>query len=791
MLRNYLKIAWRNLLRNKVYSAINIGGLAVGMAVTVLIGLWLWDELSFNQYHDNYARLAQVMNTQTVNGEPTTSEAVALPLAAKLRTDYGSAFKRMALVFPSFPHILAVGERKITQPGVWAQPDLPDMLGFTMLHGRRDALKTPGMILIAQSLAIALFGNADPVGKTLQMDNRMYLTVGGVFQDLPRNTTFYDTRLFLPWATAVSSLPWINESEGKWDTQFWRLFVEVNERVDINNLNDRIKAIAQPHQPENKPEIRLHPMADWHLYGTFRNGKAVGGRIEFVWLFGIIGGFVLLLACINFMNLTTARSGKRAKEVGIRKAVGSRRGQLIAQFFGESLLVALLALGLALLIVQASLPFFNTLTNKVMITPWSNPFFWLTALGFTLITGLIAGSYPALYLSGFAPVKVLKGIRTMSRFSATPRQVLVVVQFTVSITLMVGTVLVYRQIQYAKNRPVGYTRAGLITIQKNTPALFNAPYTALRDDLLRTGGATEMFCSSGLSTETPVGNRNFDWAGKNSGAEVLLQTVGVTHDYGRAMGWNVVAGRDFSRRFPADSGSLILNETAARRIGLAKPIGEIIRWDGKPHRITGVVQDMVMESPYQPVQPCVFVLDYESDNFITVRLNPNLSPHDALARIESVFKTYNPASPFDYKFVDDEYAKKFSDNERIGNLASVFAGLAIFISCLGLFGLAAFTAEQRTKEIGVRKVLGASVLHLWGLLSRDFVMLVGIAFVIATPVTYYFLGNWLQQYAYRTELSWWIFAASGAGALLVTLLTVSVQSVKAALMNPVKSLRSE
>ena len=791
MIRNYLKIALRNLTKNKAYSAINIGGLAVGMAVAMLIGLWVHDELSFNTYHSNYDRIAQVMDTQTFNGETTTSEAVAIPLADKLRTDYASAFKRMALVFPPFPRVLTVGDKQVTQPGVWAQPDLPDMLSLAMVHGKRDALRDPSSALLAQSLAKALFGEANPVGKTLKLDNRTYLNVGGVFQDLPQNTTFHDTKLLLPWAKVVTDLSWVKEAQTQWDTQHWRLFVELAEPVDIDQLNARIKDIAKPYRPANKPEIALHPMADWHLRREFKNGKVAGGRIELVWLFGLIGGFTLLLACINFMNLSTARSEKRAKEVGIRKAVGSRRGQLIAQFLSESLLVAILSFGLALLLGQLCLPLLNALTDKSMHIPWASPFFWLTALGFTGFTALIAGSYPALYLSGFAPVKVLKGILTTSRLAASPRQVLVVIQFTVSITLIIGTVIVFRQIQHAKNRSVGYTRAGLITVQKNTPALFNTPYNALRADLIRTGAVENMSSSSAPSTETPVGNQNFDWRGKEPGSVALLQTVGVAHDYGKTMGWTVVAGRDFSRSFPTDSGSIILNETAAKRMGFTRPVGEIVRWDGKPHRIVGVVKDLVMESPYQPIQPCLFVLDYDWDNFITVRLKPGLPLRDALAQTEAVFKKYNPAAPFDYKFVDQAYARKFTDEERVGKLASVFAVLAILISCLGLFGLAMFTAEQRTKEIGIRKVLGASVGDLWGLLSREFVYLVLVAFVIATPIAYYLLTNWLQKYAYRTEISWWIVALSGVSALVITLLTVSFQAIKAALTNPVKSLRSE
>jgi ABC-type antimicrobial peptide transport system permease subunit len=708
----------------------------------------------------------------------------------------------MALVFPNFTHILVTGDKKIAQPGVWAQPDLPDMLSLKMKQGRRDALKDPSSALLAQSLAEALFGKVDPMGKTIKLDNRTYVKVAGVFTDLPQNTTFQDTKLFLSWAKVANDLSWVKEAQTSWDTQHWRLFVELNDQVDLDKLNGQISGILKQHKPGNKAEIRLHPMAQWHLYSEFKNGKPVGGRIQLVWLFGIIGAFVLLLACINFMNLSTARSEKRAKEVGIRKAVGSVRSQLISQFLTESLLVAALAFTLMIGLVVTALPFFNTLADKTISVSWTNPTIWLFMGGFTLFTGFIAGSYPAFYLSGFESVKVLKGSASAGRFASLPRQALVVLQFTVSITLIIGTITVFRQLQHAKNRPVGYAREGLITIPKNTPELFNAPYNAIRNDLLRTGAVADMACSSVQSTETPVGNTNVEWKGKDPTATTLLQTVGVTHDYGKTIDWKIVEGRDFSRQFAGDSSALILNETAAKLMGFSQlavagtpvagtPVGEIIRWDGKPHRVVGVVKDLVMESPYQPIQPCLFLLDYDWGNFITVRIKPDQPVRDALAKVESVFKTYNPGSPFDYKFIDDEYARKFSDEERVGNLVTIFAILAIFISCLGLFGLASFVAEQRTKEIGVRKVLGASVANLWGMLSKDFVMLVVVAFGVATPLAWYLLTNWLQNYEYRTQLSWWIFAASGAGALAITLLTVSVQSLKVALMNPVRSLRSE
>jgi ABC-type antimicrobial peptide transport system permease subunit len=761
------------------------------MAVALLIALWVWDEISFDRSIPNHGRLAQVMETQTFNGAMVTSEAVAIPVADELKNKYGSAFKRMALVFPNFPHVLALDDKQVAQPGVWAQPDLPEMLSLPMLKGRRDALTDPSSVLLARSLAESLFGDADPMGKTIRLDNRTYVTVAGVFADLPRNTTFHDTRMFLSWKKVINDLGWVKEAQTDWGTQHWRLFVELNEQVDVNKLNAQISDIPKPHAPENKPEILLHPMAKWHLYSEFRNGKAAGGRIGFVWLFGIIGGFVLLLACINFMNLSTARSEKRAREVGIRKAIGSVRGQLIGQFLSESLLTTLLAFTLAILLVQLSLPFFNRLADKSMVLPLSTPLFWLLALGFTFVTGMVAGSYPAIYLSGFEPVSVLKGTFRMGRMASVPRKVLVVVQFTVSITLIIGTVIVFRQIQHAKSRPVGYTREGLITVQKNTPELFNAPYNALRDDLLQTGAVADMAFSSVSSTETPVGNQNFEWPGKDPGTVALLQTVGVTHDYGKTLGWQILEGRDFSRSFPTDSGSLIINQTAAKVIGLKNPVGEIIRWEGKPHRIVGLVKDLVMESPYQPVQPCLFVLDYDWGNFITVRISPTLPASEALVKISAVFKKYNPSSPFDYTFTDEAYGRKFLDEERIGRLASVFAFLAIFISCLGLFGLASFVAQARTKEIGVRKIMGASVFRLWGLLSRDFVLLVGVSFLIAAPTAWYLLTQWLRRYEYRTGISWWIIAGAGVAALAIALLTVSVQAVKTALANPVKSLRSE
>ncbi len=789
MFRNYFKTAWRNLLKNKTSSFVNISGLAVGMAVALLIGLWIWDEISFDHYHQNHATLAQVWDTQTWNGETGTGPGIDIPLANELRSNYSNDFKAAALASAiEDGHIFATGDKKISSSGMWAQPQLPSMLTLKMIEGSRNALTDPSSILLSSSLAKTLFGDADPMNKTIQLDKSMVVKVEGVFEDLPHNTSLYASKFFLTWDKFLTTQS--KDAQTQWGNHGYRLFVQVNDNEGFDKVTAKIKDIPQKHLKEGKEEILLHPMDKWHLYSEFRNGKVAGGQIQFVWLFGIIGVFVLLLACINFMNLGTARSEKRAKEVGIRKAIGSLQRQLVGQFLSESLVMTFFAFFLAIIMVILSLPFFNELAHKQMSVPWINPVFWLFTLGFTLFTGLVSGSYPAFYLSGFKPIKVLKGNFRIGRFASLPRKILVVVQFTVSVTLIICTIIVFRQIQFAKSRPVGYTREGLITVSMNTTDMASH-YNAIRNDLIQTGSVEDMAQSSSPETAVDAALTGFDWRGKDPNSAPLFGAIGVTHDFGKTIGWKITEGRDFSRNFPADSGAFILNESAAKLTSLKNPVGEMIKFNGTDHQVIGIVKDMVMESPYSPVSPTIFVLDYRWANFITIRIRPSMPASDALNKIESVFKKYNPGSPFGYQFTDEEYAKKFSDEVRIGNLARIFAILAIFISCLGLFGLASFVAEQRIKEIGIRKVLGASVLSVWHLLSKDFVVLVIISFLIAVPTSYYFMHSWLQNYNYRTEISWWIFVASGIGSLVITVLVVSFQAIKAAIANPVKSLRTE
>lgn len=783
MFKNYLKTAWRNLLKSKLHSTINIAGLATGMAVALLAGLWVWDELSFNSSFQNRSHLAQVMLNQTYKGETYTEGTIAMPLGDALRTQYASDFKHVSLASWNNEHLLAVGDSKLPARGMWVQHEFPEMFTLAMVKGRRDALKDPSSILLAQSLAKVLFGNADPMNKMVRVDDKIDLKVGGIYKDLPHNSSFYNSTLLLPWDNNEN---WLNK-QTDWSNHCGVLFVQLNEGVDFDKTTAKIKKVPTPHIKDLKEEIMLHSFDKLNLYNEFKNGKAVGSRIQLVQMVGTIGLFVLLLACINFMNLSTAKSGKRAKEVGVRKTVGSLRRQLILQFLSESVFMALLAFLLSIMLIQLSLPFFNNLSEKQMAIPWNWPLFWLLAVGLTLITGIVSGSYPAFYLSAFDPIKVLKGVFKSGPMASFPRKVLVVIQFTVSITLIIGTVVVFRQIQYAKSRPVGFTRNGLITVSLTNN--LNRHFDAVRNDLLQTG-AVENIAGSSQPASHFSNNNSIDWNGKDPGLVVYFRNVSITHDFGKTIGWHMKEGRDFSKSFSSDSGSVILNETGAKMTGLKNPVGESIKFNGKTYQVIGIAHDMLTQSPYGPMEPAIFFCEGWM-GILTIRIKSTLPVTVALTRIESVFKKYDKSTPFEYKFADDEFAKKYSNELRIGNLAAFFAILAIFISCLGLFGLASFIAEQRTKEIGVRKVLGASVFNLWKMQSKEFVGLVITACLVAIPLAWYFLFQWLQNYHYRTEISWWIFAVTVSGVLGITLLTVSFQAIKAAIANPVKSLKTE
>lgn len=808
MIQNNFKIAFRNLMRNTVSSIINIGGLTVGIAVALLIALWVYDETTFNKYHENYTRIGKVLlkGTDTKEG-PFISSSLPYPLGIELRSGYQSVFKHIVRYSWTQDYILTAGEKKLSKTGNYIDPDGPEMLSLKMLKGSLSGLKDPHSIMLSASSARALFTEADPIGRVVTINNKTIVKVTGVYEDLPLNTEFHHIQFFSPWDLWVSENDWIMErAVSNWMNHFVRIYCELKPGVSFQTADQVIADAEIKHiknlenyreQIARNPKVFIHPMKDWHLRPVDRKNIIDPKPMRMVSIVAVTGLFVLLLACINFMNLSTARSEKRAKEVGIRKTIGSRRGQLIMQFFAESFFVVILSFLLASLLAAVSLPQFNGLTGKSIIVPWSNIYFWLSCTGFIVITGLLAGSYPAFYLSSFRPIKVLKGTFRVGRLAAVPRKALVVMQFTFSVALIICTIVVYRQLQHAKNRPVGYDREGLIMVDMRSDD-FEGKYQLFRSEFFKTGVVAGVSESRGMATEVVSGNNGFDWQGKNPNINESFGTLPVTHEHGKTVGWQFVKGRDFSANIISDSSGVVINEAAARFMNLTNPIGEIITWKWndnkpKPYTILGVIKDAVMESPYQPVEPAMFFVKSLNGGVscLNIRVKPDVPISQALPKIEAAFKQVVPAVPFEYKFADEEYALKFAAEEYVANLATFSGMLAIFISCLGLFGLASFVAEQRTKEIGVRKVLGASVFNLWRLLSKEFLALVIIAFLIAAPVAYYFMFHWLQDYQYRVELSWWIFMAAGSGALMITLLTVSFQAIKAALANPVKSLRTE
>ena len=792
MLKNYFTIGLRNIIRTKGYSAINISGLAAGMAVSILIGLWILDELNFNKSFKNHDRLGQIYHHITFGDEIMTVNDVPAPLGEALRNNYGE-FEEVAITSWPGEHIITYNETKLSEGGLFVDPQFTSMFSVQMVQGT-STLRDVHTIIISKTLAITL-GN-EPLGKMLKFDNRDLLMVTGVFEDFPSNSEFANVKMLMPLTYYFS----INETNLKkldnWEDFAFQCFVRLKENAQFTQVESKIKNVLYEKSSSDgkaiKPEGIIFPMEKWHLYGEFKDGISTGGQIRFVWLIGIIGMFVLLLACINFMNLSTARSEKRSKEVGVRKVMGSARNQLVFQFLSESLLIVTMSFALAIVIAAFSLPWFNELTGKNMIIPWTNSNFILVSIIFIIITGFLAGSYPALYLSSFSPVKVLKGTFKASRFATLPRKVMVTFQFTISIILIIGTIVVFLQIQHAKDRPVGFDRKGIFHLAIRTDDLAKVNYNTLRRELLATGVVENMAISDFPITGAGSVDASLTWEGKDAELKPLIAMNSCSHDFPKTNGFQFIEGRDFSRAFSTDSSSVIINEKAAKLISDKNVIGKKISFGyGKEREIIGVIKDQVRSTPFVEQLPHLYHLNYSVMGYLTIRLNPQIGAHGALQKIEAVVKKFDAGAAFDYEFLDDDYARLFEDEERIGKFATVFSLLAIFISCIGIFGLAAFTASQRTKEIGIRKVLGASVFNIWKMLSGDFVGLVALAILLGTPLAYYFATQWLQHYEYRIEISLIVFVLTGLLSLIITLLTVTYQALKAALMNPVNSLRAE
>ena len=795
MIKSYLKIAWRNVLNNKVYSALNIVGLATGMAVALLIGLWAFNQYSYDRFLPNYQQAYAIkVNYTNAHDGTHTQDYVSLPLADLLRTTIPGIKYVAEADFVDFPsHDFLVGDKKLLINGGTAAPDFLKIFQYPLVKGNVNSIFTDAFsIVIDETTAKSLFGSNDPINKIIKIDNQYNVKVTGIMKDFPANSSM-QFHFLMPFSFAEQTQSWIKNARTQWDNNSYLIFVGLQPGVSAAQIAPKIKNLLYQNVPTArayKPEVILHALKDWHLYSDFKNGQVAGGFIDYVRMFSIIGALVLLIACINFVNLSTARSEKRAREVGVRKAVGSLRSDLIYQFLTESILITFIAFLLSILFVQLALPYFNGLTTDSVHIPYGSAAFWCMMIAYVLFIGLAAGARPAFYLSAFSPVKVLKGRMQLGKVSTLPRKILVVLQFSCSVAFIISTVIIYQQIKYVKDRPTGYSADRLVhTFMTKDLA---TQYDALKNDLISSGMVENVTRATSSLTNIGWHSEIGRWPGQTAGEQKIgVGAVIIGKNYFNTVGMKLATGHDFLGNWKADSSTIIVNESAVKRMGLKKPINQTITFSGNQYRIIAVVKDALMESPFSPVEPTVFTPVNDWSSQVIYRLAPNVNPHDAIEKVGRIFDKYNPAYPFTYGFVNEEYEQKFNLETLVGILAGIFAGLAIFVSCLGLFGLAAYVAEQRTKEIGIRKVLGASITQLWVLLSGDFILLVTISCAIASPIALYFLHNWLQKYDYRISIGPGVFVLSAIVAIIVTLFTISFQSVKAALANPVKSLKSE
>lgn len=786
MILHYFKIATRFLLKNRQYTFINVAGLTVGMAAFLLIFLWIQDEYRYDDFHKNRNRIYELWNRGHFAEKLSCWSVTPRVAATALRSDCPEVEKACRVNWTQISR-LSTGATKTDASGNVVDPEFLEMFTFPLRSGNlQTALREPGNIVITEKLAKRLFGTADAMGKTIRHNNETNFIVSGIAADPPPNTRF-NFEFLLPWSFMEPA----GQADDNWGNNSTKNYVLVHTGASLDALQARVKGFRKKYEKDyDGDEMFLYPMERWRLYSNFENGVESGGRIETVSIFSIIAAIILLIACINFMNLSTARSEKRAREVGIRKTAGAPRYALMFQFLAESVSLSLISFVFALGIVQLSLPFFNELTGKQLAVDYASPLFWMGALGFVLFAGILAGWFPAFYLSSFNPVKVLKGVKRAGRSAINPRRVLVVLQFTFAVTLIICTLIIRQQIDYVQDRDAGYRRENLV-YQHLSPDL-EKNYEKLKAELKAGNLVESISLSSSPLTQGWSNSTGFDWSGKDPNDNTLMDRMVTDDQFVKTGGLQLMAGRDFDlQQFPTDSSAVIINETAMRHMGFKDPIGQIIKDGDMQLHVIGVVRDFILNSPYQPVIPVV--IEGSSAHWSSVI---NMRLHDATAaadmkKIETLFKTYNPEFVFSPVYAADEYANKFAAEERMRTLALLFAVLTVLISCIGLYGLALYTAENRVKEIGIRKVLGASVSSVVSLLSMSFLKLVSIALLIATPLAWYFMNNWLAEYPYHVSISIWVFVFAGVLVIGIAMLTISVQAIRAAVSNPVKSIRTE
>ena len=792
MIKNYLKTAWRNLRRNKAFSVINISGLALGLTCSLLIILWIQDEQSVDGFHKNGKLLYQVYERNYYDGKVEASYPTQGLLAEELKKlipeiEYASGFE-----YASAPGTLSTFEanNKVNKmAGLYAGADFFSMFSYPLLQGtEQSALNSPGGLAISKKMAENFFGSAEKaIGQLIRFENKDELKVTAVFENIPTNSS-QQFDFLRTWHDFVKENNWVHN----WGNTDPSTFVQLRRNADALKVESKIKDfIDRYRQKDNsfRAELAIQPYPEKYLHSSFKNGYVDGGRIEYVNLFMIVAVFILLIACINFMNLATAQSAKRAKEVGLRKVVGAARSSLVKQFIGEALLLTLFSVVLAIVLSATLLPAFNNLTGKQLSIPFTQPLFWLSIIALMIITGFVAGSYPALFLSSLNPAKVLKSGLKFGAGNIFLRKGLVVFQFTLSIILIVGMIVTYRQMNYIQGKNLGYDRDNLLYIPIEGE-LANK-YTLFKQQASEIPGILDISKMRNSPTVIEHHTGSISWPGKDPNLTVSFADGVVGYDFVKTMKLQLKEGRDFSKEFGTDSISYMLNETAVNKIGFINPIGETVTWGNHPGKIIGVLKDFHFSSMHQSIEPLILRLDENwTWGTILVRVKAGKT-REVLAGIEKLCSAMNPKFPFTYQFSDSEFSKLYKSEAIVSRLSNCFAFLAIFISCLGLFGLATFTAVQRTKEIGVRKVLGASVPQIIAMLSGSFIKLIVISMFIAFPVAWYFMNKWLENFAYKVHLGWIIFFIAGSVAVMIALLTVSYQAIKAAIANPVKSLRTE
>jgi putative ABC transport system permease protein len=786
MIRNYLVTALRNLLKKKIYSLLNVTGLALGISCAALIFLWVEDELSYNDHFTNKANLYKVKDRQTYDGKTFTFDATPGPLAHGMKTEIPGVKKTARSTWPSRV-LFSLGDKSIYGQGLYVDPAFLSMFGIEFIEGSAaKAFTELHSIVLTEKTALKFFRPNNAVGKPLRINNNTEYMVTGVVKDLPENVS-----IRFEWLAPFKIYEDMNEWLQAWGNNGIITYAETEPTADVSAINKKLDGYVPSKTPDAIARMSIYPMERWRMYDTYDNGVEIPGRIRYVHLFSLIAWIILAIACINFMNLSTARSEQRAREVGVRKVLGAARKNLIGQFIGEAMLMCFIASLLALGIVYSVLPAFNLLVEKGLSVNLFKSSHLATFLGVTLLCGLTAGSYPAFFLSSFRPISVLKGLKISTGTGAVfIRKGLVISQFSVSVILIISTIIIYKQIQHVKDRNLGYNRQHLINMSLH--GNMKQHFGVIKNELLSTGAVQNASMSNNTVLQLGNNTGDFSWPGKDPAKQVLITVENVSPEYISTMGMRLREGRDFYPFQSADSNNIIINRALADLLNTKDAVGSFVsRESGRQYTIVGVIDDFVYNDMYSPAAPLILFSDTSWVNTLTIRLKENAALAQALPKVEAIINKAAPGYPVEYKFVDEQFNQYFKTESLIGRLAGIFAALAIIISCLGLFGLAAYTAEKRTKEIGIRKVLGASVARIATLLSADFLKLVLISIIIAFPIGWYFMHSWLQDFEYRIGIQWWIFLMAACVALLIACLTVSIQAIKAAVANPVKSLRTE